>query len=158
MFRKRETLLAERSVFGSFPSRDPRLMMVPMAARRDRDRGVGSDRVATLAGRAINGPRARRADWISALIDEVASRCGLPAVQGETKMNVKKAIESIPPSENMQPEGRWVTEAYEDGPLQDHTRCLYLIAFLLFRVNRLEARIARMGATTPPPILDEGKA
>jgi hypothetical protein len=62
----------------------------------------------------------------------------------QSPISVREALRLIPDSEFVQPEGKWVADAYEDGLLQDHTTCLYLLAYLLHRLNNLDTVQARL--------------
>ena len=50
-------------------------------------------------------------------------------------MTIDEAL-LVPDSEEFQPEGKWVAEAYEQGKLQDVETCLYVIAHLLHQINK----------------------
>jgi len=58
-------------------------------------------------------------------------------------ITVDEALRLVPDSEFLQPEGRWVSDAYTEGKL-DPTTCLYLIAYLLHRVNNPSTTQARI--------------
>jgi hypothetical protein len=64
-------------------------------------------------------------------------------------ITVREALRLVPDSEFFQPEGKWVAEAYEDGLLQDPTTCLYLLAYLLHRVNNPDTVQARAPEEVP---------
>lgn len=57
-------------------------------------------------------------------------------------MTVQEAVQKMQEAErngDLQPEGRWVAAAYENRELDMET-CLYLVAYLLKRVNAAEVR------------------
>lgn len=58
-------------------------------------------------------------------------------------ITVEEALKLVPDSQFMQPEGSWVVDAYSSGALNPET-CLYLIAYLLHRLNNPETVTARM--------------